>query len=1170
MKIRKLLMTCFCLFLLMAFSINTFAQKRFTINVNKVSLDMFFQELRKKTGVEFVYSELQAKNLQPVTLTAKNESLENILKKLLSNSNYTYTLKNKAVLIVAKEGAKITEAQTTKGNQFLVNGLVVDTKGNPSARATVKVPGSVITTMTNLKGVFSIMVDEGEKQLQVSSVGLQTQLVNIVGKQSVKVIMKEGTNELDDVVVVAYGTTTKREQTGSISVVTAKEIADVPSATIAKLLQGRVAGMDVTNMSGSPGSGGTAIVIRGYNSLDVEQERRYSAPLWVIDGVPMNTFTSPITGTNLLSDLNPDMIESIQVLKDASSAAIYGSRAANGVILVTTKKGNKNQKAVFSLNASQTLSILPKLPTITIGAAERAHRIAAVRNTYGGYFDQETNTYKIPQSLKEMYEKGGSFDGFFERMPNSTKNGTAIYQDSLNSFYNNSTNFFPLFFETARVTNANFQTYGGSEKMSYGIGMGFYDEAGILKGTGYNRIDFNSSMQVKPVKNALVDARFNLSTGSRKRGTPSQGGLQSAPLIEIIPGDPLQLSSLYPGEDSPVWESIRAKLEGTQEVNRSLRLRASLRLSYNFLENFEFSTSGSLDYSLERRNFFTPSYLDGSNKGRNTSLGEQGINMMALNENLLSYKKNWGEHNLNALVGQSFQFDQNDYNGGYAMNTPSDMVWYASTLLPQYTKDIYGGDETIVPLQRYMSDMSQKTLLSWFGRVEYNYKKRYLLSVAFRKDGSSVFGVNNKWGTFPSVGAGYNFAEDLNWKPMNFGKFRFSWGRSGLQFYHPSLALGVLFPSLPFQGQSTLEPNWLEGLYNTALSWEETDQYDIGFDFDFFNSRLSVVTDYYLRYTDKLLDRVPLPRGYNTYLNQWRNAAAISNEGIEILIKYEILRKPDLFWKVTFNGARNWNRFAKSYGNYAEASYNIGNIGRIVGKPLNGIMVVQTNGLIQQQNEVPFYYNANGSGFYFGDPLNGYGPGDWKITDADGDGKVGSGDYVFAGSALPTFSGGVGSEFKYKNFDFNMLFSFQTGRHILNLLPGNSLLTGRDDRLVHPLLIDLNKVTIWEKSGDLTDFPQNKFEADGKSSFNLINNSYLQKVSWVKLKTLVLGYNWKSKWILKTGIQQARFFVSGENLFTLTNYKGIDPEVVDLATGIDNGRAYPLARKLTLGLTVKF
>lgn len=1138
-------------------------QKKISLQVNNSTLEQVFKELKKQTGLEFVYTEQQSKKLHPITLSVKNTSLEQVLQQLLTGSSYSYKISKGVVLLI--ESKKSAEKSFSTQS---IQGKIVDDENKPLGRVSIKSANTGETTLSNEAGLFTLQLPEKETLIEVSSIGYNTQKINIQGKSTINVQLKKVVNELDEALVVAYGTSTKREQTGAISVVTAKEIQDIPSASIGNLLQGRVAGMDVTNMSGSPGSGGTAIVVRGYNSLDVEQERRYSSPLWVVDGVPLNSFTSPITGTNLLSDLNPDMIESIQVLKDASSAAIYGSRAANGVILVTTKKGKKGQKATFAFNGSQTLAILPKLPTITLGNAERRLRMEAIRNTRTVYMNQDKWFYQFPKSPKEVYANGGSLDAYWIPQPNDiTSNGGGIYQDSLNSFFNNATNYFPLFFEPARVSNANFQSYGGTEFINYGVGLGYYNEAGILKGTGYNRIDFNTRLNAHPVPHASVDAQINISTGTRKRGTPSQvSSLRAAPLIETIPGDPMNMSSLYPGEDSPVWAEIRKKLEGTKENNRSLRLRGSLRLGYDIMKGLNFSTSGSLDYSLERRNFFTPSYLDPTLKSRNSTLGEQGINLMALNENLLTYTTSIDEHNINALVGQSYQYEQSEYNGGSAMNTPSDLVRYASTYLPQYTKDISGTTETIVPLQRYMSDMWEKSLLSYFARVEYNYKKRYLLSAAIRKDGSSVFGDNNKWGTFPSIGAGYNFAEDLHWEPLTFGKLRASWGRSGLQFYNPYLALGTFDPGPSFQGAGTLAPN---AYYNQSLSWEQTDQYDFGLDLDFFDSRLSIVTDYYYRYTDKLLDAVPLAFGYNMYNKQWRNAGAISNEGIEFLIKYELFKEKDFYWKITFNGAHNWNRFVKSYGNYAESFYNGGaDVGRILGKPLNGILVNQTNGIYNTESEIPVYYNYTGYGSYFGLLSGSYGAGDWKILDADGDGRRSTGDYVYGGSALPTLYGGLGNELKYKNFDMNFLFSYQFGRYILNMLPGNSLVTGPSYQLEHPILLNLKDVHFWEPNHSNANYPLNVFETDNtKASFTAPVDQYLQKVNWVKLKTIVAGYNFVFK---KGSPEQLRLFLSAENLFTLTNYKGIDPEVVDLASGVDKGVAYPLARKITLGVTLKF
>ena len=530
--------------------------------------------------------------------------------------------------------------------------------------------------------------------------------------------------------------------TGAVSVIKADEIKGIPSPSIANLLQGRVAGMDITNMSGAPGGGGTAIVIRGYNSLDVEQNRRYSNPLWVVDGVPLNSFTSPITGTNLLADINPDMIESIQVLKDASSAAIYGSRAANGVIIVTTKKGRQNQDATFSVNISQSWNILPELPTVTIGKGERDFRLNTLKNRPSvAYLDPVTKRYKYPESNREVFDtKKGSYDYFFT--PTSHNSDELVLQDSLNSFYNNATNFFPIYYEKGKITNANIQTYGGSDRMYYGIGLGYYDESGVLKGTGFNRIDLNANMNVVPVRKLNVDLRLNATLTNRKRGEKTEG-MGSAPIVETVPGDPYELSSLNPGKGSVVWNDVLEKLKGTKEKNRSVRIRTNFKIGYDIFDGLNLSTSLAADYSIHRRNYFQPSYLD--EHGFSQTVGETGINLMVLNENLLTYQKTIKEdHNINFVAGFSYQYDQVEYNGGSAQNSPSDKIYYSRPGFPVLGELNYGNYSQTVAFQRYLSDMEEKTLVSYFGRLEYNYRKKYLLSASFRRDGSSVFGKNNK------------------------------------------------------------------------------------------------------------------------------------------------------------------------------------------------------------------------------------------------------------------------------------------------------------------------------------------------------------------------------------------------------------------------------------------
>lgn len=1162
--IQVMRIVCFLMMLgLTSVYANSFSQRKVSLDVQNQTLLHVLDQLQEQSGYTFLFSSEDVRGIKGISLKATREELFDVLKKCLQGTGISFEVNNELV-ILRKEQVK--RDSVIKNVQLV--GKVTDMKKIPMPGVTVKLVGTSVGTATNSKGIFSLNLPVLKGTLEFSFVGYKTQKMNFTQatRDTLHISLEEEIQALDETVVVAYGSTTRRESTGAISVVKADEIKGIPSPTIASLLQGRVAGMDVTNMSGAPGGGGTVVTIRGYNSLDVEQGRRFSNPLWVVDGVPLNSFTSPVTGTNLLSDINPDMIESIQILKDASSAAIYGSRAANGVIIVTTKKGRKNQDANFSVNISQTWGILPRLPAITLGRGERLFRLKALMNNPVSYLNKEDNIYKYPTTYDELYaNQNSSMDYFFKVSPYSSMNGLFL-QDSLNDFYNNATNYFPLYYETGKVTNVNVQSYGGSERISYGIGLGYYDESGVLKGSGFKRLSLNANMSIDPVKKMHVDLRFDASMTNRKRSDPST----QVPSVEVVPGDPYKLSSLLPGDDSEMWAATLERNRGADEKNRSIRVRGSFRISYDILEGLNFSTSASADYSSQRKNLFMPSYM--SVEKYSLSQGITGINLMGLNENLLSFKRTFNDHSFNAVAGLSYQYDQIESNDGSAENSPSDKIHYAPGGFPTYDIIQSGSFQNVRVFQHYTSDMQEKALISYFGRLEYNYKKKYLVSISFRRDGSSVFGKKNKWGTFPSVAAGWTFTEEnftqkLPW--LSFGKIRASWGRSGMHFSQNYLALGLIQSGPVFQGDGTLEPVWTDGLYNDKLSWEETDQYDFGLDLDLLNYRLGITIDYYYRYTDKLLNKVGIPGGYQGnyagFYSQWRNAAAISNEGLELMIKYEIFREQDLYWKVSVNGAKNWNRFEKSYdGRDLD--------GRIIGKALNGVYAFETDGFINKQEEMPLYYNAAGVGKYLssGNWDNSfYKPGDYKYRDINGNGIIDGGDAVYQGSALPLVSGGLVSEFRWRNIDINLSFAYQLGRHIIDLMKTNSILTGiTDNELSHPILFNTKDVTFWEKPGDNhADYSELKLN---RSMGTLMTDRMVEKVNWLKMKTLSIGYTLPKKLVEKWGLDEIRIFGSGENLFTITNYSGMDPETVDISLGIDEGMSYPLARKFTLGLTLKF
>ena len=762
---------------------------------------------------------------------------------------------------------------------------------------------------------------------------------------------------------------------------------------------------------------------------------------------------------------------------------------------------------------------------------------------------------------------GGVLDALM--LPETSDANGLFFQDSLNSFYNNSTNFFPMYYERGKVTNANIQSYGGSEKIAYSIGLGYYNEKGILKGSGFDRIDLNSTLNVIPVERLNIDLRLNASLSNRKQGYGSfSSSFQGTPAIGVVPGDPYELSSLFPGEGSAVWDYILDQMKSIKEKNRSIRFRTNFKLAYEIIDGLKLSTSLAADYSLNRRNGFTPSYLNTTN--RSMSVGETGIDLMVLNENLLSYEKTFKDvHDVNAVFGFSYQYDQSEYNGGSGENSPSDKIYYVRPGFPDL------GDEQLTPslsrkiaLQHYQSNMTEQILISYFARVEYGYKNKYLLSASIRRDGSSTFGEHNKWGTFPAIAAAWSFSEEefindiFPW--ISFGKIRASWGRSGKHFESPYLALGILQNGAAFEGNSTLIPSWSQGIYNQDLTWEETDQYDFGLDMDLFNYRLGITLDYYYRYTDKLLDRVNLPsNGLNSrYIQQWQNAAAISNEGLELMVKYEIFRERDLYWKISVNGSRNWNRFEKSY---TGKDLN----GRIIGKPLNGIYALLADGFVDYQEEVPVYYNQQGVRIplaaewketYF------YKPGDYYFIDANGDRKINGSDQVYCGSALPELSGGLVSEFRWKSIDVNLSMSFQLARHMVNSVRTRPL--SSYENLYKAIVMDLRNISFWENPMDEADFP--KCQYDWITYLWMYNSTQVEQVNWLKLKTLSIGYTLPKRWLERCRLGELRCFVSGENLLTWTNYSGLDPEVVDIRTGIDHGLAYPMARKWTLGLTLKF
>lgn len=1055
--------------------------------------------------------------------------------------------------------------------EHVIKGKVTDERKEPMPGVTVILEGTSVGVTTDVKGEFELRLPKGEGTLVFSFVGYKTVRKQIpLDNRIVQVCLVEDISKLDEVTVVAYGTQRKRDVVGAMSVVKGEDIKDVPSPSFINLLQGRVAGMDITNMTGAPGGGGIAVSIRGYSTLAVEKTRRFSDPLYVIDGIPMLSYTSPVTGTSAIAEIDPNDIESIQVLKDAASAAIYGSRAANGVVIITTKSGKAGQTRV-SVDFSRTISFDPALPVLTGGNAERYHRLEALKNFRQAYYDYATNTHKYVGSCKESYDENLHYNYFWNKGDGSR---VPPYQDSLNPFYNNSTNLFKYYFRTAKVTNVNVQLNGGTSFLTYNVGIGYYDESGVLRNTGFSRVKLIGNFLLKPFEKLESNLRFYIACAGRKRASRFSNaytGFTEGEDLEQIPEELLKTSTILPGEGTAAFEEMIKRFNTIKEKNESYRLRASFDLGYEFVRGMKLKSSVSADYSQQNQNLFMPADLD--DYGETYSSGAITRNLMLLNENLLTYNHTFNEaHVLDMLAGASFQVDEMQSVGGWGKGAPSDLIHYVS-----WNGNVYDSENNRA-LKDFLTGKERSTMVGLFGRVNYNYLQKYFAAMTVRRDASSKFGENVRWGTFPSFAVAWTFSEEgfMDWSRgvLDHGKIRLSYGKSGRQFDQPYISQGLLQPGNPFLGNPSVDPDLARGLANRELTWEETKQYDFGLDLDMLDHRLNVVVDYYYRYTDKLIYPVPLAGDYSSFYSQWQNAYTISNEGIEFDVKYDVIRKDYLTWNVGFNIARNWNRLEKSQSRRDFQTENSKNNLNVIGKALNGIYVFKTRGLYNKAGEVSgTFINGKYTSLGGSSSTQFYRPGDRVIVDVDGNGSVtadgAADDRVYAGSPLPLASGGITSSLSWKGFDLNVLFHYVIGRHILNAASGSSVGTALGmtvEDITKPVFEDLNNVTFWREPGDKADYPANRLEA-GLNNFATNIDANVEKVNYLKLKVLSLSYTLPGSVTRKLGCG-LRFYVSGENLFTFTNYSGSDPESVNISTGIDNASNYPLMKKVTFGLTL--
>ena len=616
------------------------------------------------------------------------------------------------------------------------------------------------------------------------------------------------------------------------------------------------------------------------------------------------------------------------------------------------------------------------------------------------------------------------------------------------------------------------------------------------------------------------------------------------------------------GAEGEVYDKIFENLNDVSEKKYNYNIRSNIRLAYKILEGLDFSASLGVDYTQSQVNRFEPSTMD-FNNGLSVSYGQMQGSVLLQTEELLHYNFSLKErHNFDWLLGFSYTREASNSLKGKGKGAPSNYIHYVTSVMPTL-KEI---DGVMNAMQSFNSDFKEKIMVSYFGRVAYNLDRKYLIELTLRRDGSSVFGKDVRWATFPSVALGWNFSDEAfmeNFWWLSHGKIRGSWGSSGQVFLDPYLAQGVIGEGDSFLGVAGLVPAQME---NRNLTWEKSDQYDLGLDVDLFDYRLKLKMDYYFKYTKSLLWQVDLPGTVYFHKNLWDNALEISNEGVELEAQLDILRETAVKWRMRFNVSRNWNRLEKTNtGMDVDQKY-------VIGRSANELRVFRNLGTVQSDSEVPIYYDTKGNPKPLGDggmaqPTR---LGMNLIDDLNGDGIISEDDKYFAGSTLPIAHGGIAHEIKWKGFDLNLLFNYSLGRKMINVFRKGSLMFESSGK-TGAIFEDYRNVSFWEKPGDNADYPiMSSVYSYYYGQYDALIDSNIEKVNFLRLKQLTLGYNLPAAWAKRIHLQGLRVFFTGENLFLWTNYSGLDPENVDVMEGLDKMTNYPSARKVTLGLTLKF
>ena len=974
-----------------------------------------------------------------------------------------------------------------------IKGTIVDSKtGEPVIGASVKVKGTKLAAVTDLNGEFELNT-HANATLQISYVGFKE--TEVKASNGMKISLEEDTESLEEVVVVGYGTQKKESLTGAMANIKGEKLKDITSATVENMLNGKVSGVYVAPGSGRPGSTG-AIIIRGQTSINGA-----TAPLWVVDGV--------IVG-NSAGDLNPDDIETMTVLKDAASTAIYGSEGANGVVVVTTKQA-KHEKMSISLSAKAGLSTLNRGNLEMMDGAE--------------FYDY----YKSFQNVESV-----NFPRWNEDLRNSNFD------------------WFKLAKKTGSTQDYNLTLNGGSQNIQSMFTLGYFKEEGAVKGYDMNRYSTRIKVVYKPYEWLTIKPNISGSRTNDKDKQYSVGAMYSMmPWDSPYDENGNLVPNYYSGwVNSKATNYLNDLAAGDYSTSTTYDLSGGLDFDIKITPWLTFSSVNNYSYyNSQTHGYYDPKSSSGEGvNGRTTEYNY--VSTRRYTNQLLRFKKSWGKHNVNALLAYEFNDYEMKYTDVYATGFISGFEDFMTAAKPEMAN----GYRTAWAKQSY------------FTQWRYDYDSRYYGELSLRRDGRSNFGSNNRYGNFFSVSGAWNINNESWFKAdwVDQLKLRAAFGSVGNvpTSLYPSYSL--------YSVGATYNENpgaLISQIGNKDLTWEKTYTTGVGVDASFWQNRLHATLDYYIKNTSNILYQVPVT-GLVGVTSIWKNIGKMRNTGIELTVGGDIIRTKDLTWNVTANISHNSNELRDLY---KQRDAN----GNYVVKPVlisDGTSIAGTAQRILEIGEpVDTYYMKEWAGV---NPEDG--KPQWYMDDANGNKVVtdsySKASYYKCGKASPDVYGSFSTSLFYKNFDLQANFGYSLGGQIYSYYRQEFDSDGAyaGDRNQMKLQKGWSR---WEKPGDIATHPRAMYNNQDKG--NLASSRYLESSDYLKLRSLTLGYNFDLK---KYGIQTLRLSVSGENLFTITDYSGVDPELpagtndkgVLSVTNTGGTSVYPAVRKFMLGVNLTF